>query len=257
MSIGVDTYTLPALCKAVHTVRVAGDRPRSLIYIGRRLLNKAHPNQTIQYSPYAYDLFRSESEGGKLRLVDIPNSAEPFVVDYYRQMVVPCYVTGVSVQAAGTGVYTVTVNSAADITVGSMLYNTSTATAISSTILGGDGTEITGVLDVDSITIEDGWDGGLTQVTGCIVGGDNMLLDCPADYQDSILAMATYKYLINKSSGGNRLQYWQGESGRLLEEAIAVNKDDTPDEEILFLPPYYYDNINLSPNDIRWADMSW
>lgn len=249
--VGTDTYSLPALCKNVHSVRMTGSIPRALEYVGRRQLNKMLPRQDQQNVPYFYDLFRNESTGGSLRLIAIPSIAETFAVDYYRQMVVPCTLSYTAGTHA-TSTTSLTLTSTAGVTVGSPIaFTDSDGPAV-----------LTGtVMNVNSstnLTISVGTDGTLSgsNVTGTI-GGDDVFLDIPADYEDGILASATHHYLANRQGGGPKVQYWAAYAAEQLQKALANNQSDTPDQEIVFLPSYLQDMVNLSPNDIRWADMGW
>ena len=246
-----DTYTLPANCKAVHSVRMEGDFPRTIPYVDRRLLNNVLRRQDITYTPFAYDLFRSESEGGKIRLINIPNRSETMVVDYYRAMTVPCAVTLASETIDGTlGVTNIDVSSTKGMTTGSRLHGLTELDGASG------GIYITRITSATSLEVTQWlWNSPITG--NLIVGGDTEFLDIPADYESGVLATATYKYLINKAGGGTRLDYWRAQSEAALTAAIAENLKDTPDQELAFMPPYYYDTQILSPNDIRWADMGW
>jgi hypothetical protein len=273
---GTDTYTLPALCKNVHSVRMTGAFPRTLSFIQRRMLNRMSPNQTFQNRPYAYDLFRSNSEGGKLRLIDIPAVAETMIVDYYRSMVIPCNVA-VTASGADTTMYVNRVDgipthltfiaptTVAGVTIGSVVRSLDTyasASAQNPFYSTSGGLEFTvgsfvSPMDLLCSTTTNTALGLGTQVKTWRIGGDDMFLDIPSDYEDGIIALATYLYLINRSSGGPRLQYWGAESQKQLTDALAANFEDTPDEETCILPPDYSNTISLSPNDIRWADMDW
>ena len=251
-----DTYTIPVLCKAVHTVRMTGDFPRTLQFIGRRQLNRMNQRQDMAYRPWAYDLFRSTSDNGKIRLIDIPSVNESMVIDYYRQMVIPCYVTLTSTHSYDADSTIFPVPSSSGMTVGSPLISTGATVNLFATP-----TTITSIVSKIQLIVADAIPESIGQdehVQTIVVGGDTELIDIPADYEDGIVALGTYIYLINRGSGGPRLQYWQAESERRLQEAIAANFEDTPDEELAILPPYMFDNtIPLGPNDIRWANLGW
>jgi len=228
-----------------------GDFPRTLPYVDRRLLNNILRRQDITYTPFAYDLFRSESEGGKIRLINIPNRSETMVIDYYRSMTVPCAVvlTAETIDES-LGDTTIAVSSTKGMTTGSRL---SGLTAIDNA---NGSVYITNIYSATSLGINV-WPANTPQTGNLHVGGDTEFIDVPADYESGILSTATYKYLINKAGGGTRLDYWRVQSETAINEALAENLKDTPDQELAFMPPYYYDTQILSPNDIRWADMGW
>lgn len=255
-SVGEDEYTLPTLCKGVHSVRMTGGTPRTLEYIGRRQLNRIMPKQDDQLLPYFYDLFNNESNNGVLRLFPIPSLAEPFTLDYYRQMIVPMDV--VSPSAANynstTGILTLTSVTTAGITIGSQIVLNQTTPTIAS---------LTGTVDyVTSSTtlhVKDAVLAGTTPTNlGGTIGGESYNLDIPSDYEDGIIAWATHHYLANRTGGASpKLQYWAEYAKNELDRALRNNQTDTPDQEIMLLPSYMVDTALLGPNDIRWADISW
>lgn len=250
------TYAAPYDMKAIHSIRMTSGLERTLDYIDRRTFNKAFSRRDIVDKPYLYDLFTqygNNAEGGVedksalIRLYPTPAGAETFEVDYYRRMVIPCAITVPNTTLNGTPVLTTTHSGGfAGVQVGTTAYHSQHLT---------DGYIVTHVPSLSKIQLHA--DTTSQQQTHSIIfGGDDKFLDCPEDYVEGIIAMATHHYLINKA-GAPRLEYWQVYAQQELERALRENMSDTPDEEICFLPPYVYASPTLSPNDIRWADMGY
>ncbi len=246
--IGTADYDLPPLLKNIHTILMEGSAPRALYYVDRRYFNKTLPQQTIPGVPGVYDLFNAEhgpsGGSGKLKLFPIPSVSETARVDYFRRMVLPCAVTTTGILTEDIAV----MNGIADIdgiTIGSVMTGANLDL----------GTTVVSIDDGDSVTFTPA--AISSDATADVVfGGDTRLLDCPEDYVEGICAWATHHYLINKA-GSPRLEYWQQYAQAELDRALRQNMSDTPDEEICFLPKDAYAPNYMSPNDLRWSDLSW
>lgn len=264
---GVQDYPLPSDLKSVYQVRMEGSWPRTLDHISRRIRQRLSPNQTLQNRPTVYDLFSSRGSAGYIRLVDIPTTAETMYIDYYRYMTIPTNVEltdatlSVASRIGDYALITINVPTVSGMTIGSEIDSFIPGTPPDEDVIGPIHNDvITTITSPTQIRVQYGWnDGTFDSIDGLTVrvGGSGTMLDVPIDYEDSILAWAKYLFLIDKSSGGPRLQYWTAEAQRTLEDALKLNIDDAADEQLAFIPGYVFDSVALGPNDIRWADRAW
>lgn len=204
--------------------------------------------------PYWYDLFTAQDGNGYIRLFPIPSGEETFKIDYYRRMVLPCSVTstGASWASGGTIVTGTSAQNFKGVTIGSLAQS---VTGSANTPDGKVNSVISRISSFTEFVVESAHSAAGSGAN-VIVGGDNVLLDCPEDYAEGIVAWATHHYLINKAASP-RLEYWAAYAREELDRAIRENAQDTPDQESCFIPAYMHDNPYLGPNDIRWADYNW
>jgi hypothetical protein len=193
--------------------------------------------------PYWYDLFTSEHGGGVMRLFPVPAGVETFTLDYYRRMVIPCSVTATGCSINVLNPVITTSSNFNGSTIGALVLNDPNIIS---------GQVIASIDYYNQITLDTFPDATQSSQT-VTIGGDNQLLDCPEDYVEGIIALATFHFLQNKTSG-DRLKVWQAYASEELDRAKRNNAEDTPDSDMCFQPPYADSNPTMGPNDIRWAD---
>lgn len=212
---GTSAYALPYDYRDMYTVRLSGSPAVPLRYADQRMYDRIVFNQTQQYTPCAYTLFKHGGTG-MIELLPNPNAANTLILKYYRRLVVPMTTTSVVTVGTTSGSANITAPSGgfAGITLGSPIT--------------GSGTGIPASTKIKSITSSAAAvmtaNATVTESVTATIGGANELLDIPEDYEWDIMAWACHHFAIGVGGSPDRVSYFLGLSGEGLARAKKADR---------------------------------
>ena len=237
-SVGATSIGLPYNFKDLYTVRVESPgRQHALKGAPRRLIDRMISDQTLVDEVRGYDLFNQwANPAAPVLTISPPADSETIVrLKYYRRMTVPCSVTGFAGNFSVTGRTSVIPQQPtfAGATVGSPFYATTTAQSAiwpASNFLSAVVPDIVTPGQVNWSYI---WSQPTILTANNVsaqIGGDNVYLDLPEDFENGLLSWAVHHFLSGLGAPEGRLRYFislaNGEEDRALEANETFEDED-------------------------------
>ena len=249
LTISSGRAALPYNFRDAYTVRLAGSLARPLVLDPRRNYDSSVWSPTTG-TPASYNLFRRGGTG-YMEFFPTPGSDITATVTYYRRLTVPCSVVtagtlSMAADASGSAAVLTTTDSDgfAGATLGSAVRTAAGAAIWDDADLYVKGFSEPGAPD-DSFSTNafasglllsaynsDGLNGNAT----LLIGGDDVLLDIPEDWEDAVLADATFNFLIGAGGVTNdKIAQWARQAAETW--ATLKHSDTEEDDRELVIQP--------------------